>query len=303
MLCHTNILVTIGITVYNEGEYILEAWDSVLNQSDDRWVAIMVLDGGADQKTKIYFDLIQHPKLTKFSFLENQGPYVARTKAIELTQTKWYCHLDGDDLLPNNMVHDITRVIIENPNSVYILGRSIYFNRKYFITRNHKGLKDPRLAYTLPFCGTAPIKCELFNKLGGYNKDLYSGGADRDFWISVFESNEEGVCINKIIYERRIRENSFGYKRSNKRHLVAQILVDGHPEYFSDINRENICLSKGFEQSARFHRKIGKRKKAMELAQVAIDYGSKNESLTNIIYEGNMSIGRYILRRIGRFIK
>jgi len=150
-------------------------------------------------------------------------------------------------------------------------------------------------------CGT--IKCELFNKLGGYNKDLYSGGADRDFWISVFESNEEGVCINKIIYERRIRENSFGYKRSNKRHLVAQILVDGHPEYFSDINRENICLSKGFEQSARFHRKIGKRKKAMELAQVAIDYGSKNESLTNIIYEGNMSIGRYILRRIGRFIK
>ena len=119
----------------------------------------------------------------------------------------------------------------------------------------------------------------------------------------MLESNEEGVCINKIVYERRIRINSLGYKRSNKRHIVAQIIVNGHPEYFSDINRKKICLSVGFEQVSKFYKKIGKRKKAMKFAQIAIDYGSKKESLANIIYEGNMSIGRYFLRRVGRFIR
>ncbi len=42
--------VQIGITVYNEGSYLKEAWDTVVNQTDNRWNAIMVMDGGADKK-------------------------------------------------------------------------------------------------------------------------------------------------------------------------------------------------------------------------------------------------------------
>ena len=240
--------LTIGITAYNEGQYLLEAWDSIINQTTNNWEAIMILDGGSDIKTKKVFDDISHPSLRKIKLGENNGPYHCRTLAINNTNTEWYCHLDADDLLPQNMVKNIHVIIDKYPNIQYIIGRCLYFDNKNYHIKLHKGLTDPRLAYTLPFCGTAPIKCELFSKLGGYNKDLFRGGADRDFWISVLESNEEGVCINKIVYERRIRKNSLGYKRSNKRHIVAQIIVNGHPEYFSDINREKICLSFGFEQ-------------------------------------------------------
>ena len=50
--------ITIGITAYNEGDYLLEAWDSVLNQIDNRWEAVLVLDGGADSNTCHIFDNI-----------------------------------------------------------------------------------------------------------------------------------------------------------------------------------------------------------------------------------------------------
>ena len=48
--------ITIGITAYNEGEYLLEAWNSVLKQTDHSWKAIMVLDGGADVRTQRIFN-------------------------------------------------------------------------------------------------------------------------------------------------------------------------------------------------------------------------------------------------------
>ena len=48
----SNQSITIGITAYNEGEYLQEAWDSVINQTRTDWAAIMILDGDSDEKTE-----------------------------------------------------------------------------------------------------------------------------------------------------------------------------------------------------------------------------------------------------------
>ena len=37
-----DILITIGITCYREGDLLRECWESVLAQTDDRWVAMFV---------------------------------------------------------------------------------------------------------------------------------------------------------------------------------------------------------------------------------------------------------------------
>jgi len=202
--------VQIGITVYNEGSYLKEAWDTVVNQTDNRWNAIMVMDGGADKKTQKIFDSISHPSLKKIKLTKNYGPYHTRTIAIENTSMDWYCHLDADDLLPINMVKNIHQTIEKYPDIKYIIGHYLYFDKQKFQLKTHNGASDERLAYTLPFCGVAPIKKELFNKFGGYCKDLYRGGADWDFWVSVVESKAKGIYVDNILYERRVRNNSVG---------------------------------------------------------------------------------------------
>ena len=46
-------LITIGITAFNEKDFLLDAWNSVVNQTDNRWEAIMILDGSAEGKTPV----------------------------------------------------------------------------------------------------------------------------------------------------------------------------------------------------------------------------------------------------------
>ena len=38
----SDTLITIGITCYREGDWLRECWESVLAQTDDRWVAVPI---------------------------------------------------------------------------------------------------------------------------------------------------------------------------------------------------------------------------------------------------------------------
>ena len=54
--------------------------------------------------------------LAKIKLDDNhQGPYHARSLAINKANFEWYCHLDADDLLPQNMVKNIHVIIDKYP--------------------------------------------------------------------------------------------------------------------------------------------------------------------------------------------
>ena len=251
--------ITIGITAYNEGQYLLEAWDSIINQTTNNWEAIMILDGGSDIKTEKVFDDISHPYLRKIKLGENNGPYHCRTLAINNTNTEWYCHLDGDDRLPLNTIEKVIDAISINPKIEYIWGKSLYFNKNNFYVRDNKVIEEKKMAYTLPITGTSPINLDLFNKIGGYNKNLYSGGADWDFWIGVVESGAMGFYLDEILYERRLRTGSVGDSWVNRRHEVAKIIIENHSDFFSNQKLLSSCLSKSYEFAAREFRNNEKR--------------------------------------------
>ena len=46
--------ITIGITSFNEGDYLFEAWNSVIEQMDNGWEAVMILDGKKKYEQCIY---------------------------------------------------------------------------------------------------------------------------------------------------------------------------------------------------------------------------------------------------------
>ena len=121
-------LISIGITCFREGEWLKECWQSVLAQTDSRWEAIMILDGGADEATRKIFEGISHPNLRKFDLQKNSGPYLCRTLAILNSKTEWYAHLDGDDLLPTEAVALIIEAIKGSPHAEFVFGNALYFD-------------------------------------------------------------------------------------------------------------------------------------------------------------------------------
>ena len=295
-------LITIGITAFNEKDFLLDAWNSVVNQTDNRWEAIMILDGSAEGKTQRIFDSISHSSLKKIKLEKNNGPYFTRTLAIKNAVTDWYCHLDADDRFSIDTVKHINETINEFPDIEFIIGDSIYFDDLNFQVKSHHGILDNRLAYTLPFNGQSPIKKELFNKIGGYDKNFFRGGADWDFWLNIADSDYKGKRINQIIYERRYRQNNVGSSWIKKRPENAMKIINKHPKFFKDHDRRNLCLGKSYELAAREYKRIGNRSKASFLAEKAIEFGNHKQNLKNIIHEGKMSPLRYFMRRFGRII-
>ena len=202
-------LITIGITAFNEKGFLLEAWNSVLNQTDNNWEAVMILDGGAGRETQNIFDNISHNSLRKIKLDKNRGPYFTRTLAIENTKTDWYFHLDADDCLPKHSIDKISQTVLKYPRLEYIRGKSLYFDDNLFYLRENKNFDEEKLLYTLPLTGTSPITINLFNKVGGYCKGLYNGGADWDFWIRVLSKGYSGKFLDTSMqnYEEMINLN------------------------------------------------------------------------------------------------
>jgi len=294
-------IITIGITVFNEGELLSEAWNSVLNQTTDNWETVMVLDGGGDKKTRKVFDSIQHPNLTKFSFCDNQGTYTCRTKAIELTETEWYFHLDADDLLPQNAIELIINTININPNVEFIAGACKHFdlgdNNIVFPSLDIENLSISPL-----FFAQAPIKKHLFDKIGGYYIPDHFLHSDWDFWLSVYELGIEGYYIDDILYHRRRRMNSLTDQYINELPKALEYILARHPKYFNSDLRINKAKYNVYHNNARYYKSIGKRTLAKKYADICLKYGPISSSITAINEEMKMSRLRYLVRRIGKIL-
>ena len=228
-------LVTIGITAYREGDLLYRAWNSVLNQSLKDWKAVLILDGGADETTVQVFNSINHINLKKVRFDENQGPYLGRTKAIELTDTDWFYFLDGDDTLPvdgvENLIKEIDRRDVD-----------FYYGDVRFIQQDLTEiiLKRPDFdLYSILVKGDTPavvaFKRSLFFQLKGYDKHLLRGKADFDFLLKIIDSKSRGLYYNGIVYNYHMRQDSISFSKYTTPYGFKHFVIfKNHPQIFNE---------------------------------------------------------------------
>ena len=294
--------ITIGITAFNEGPHLENALKSVLNQNCKDWEGVLILDGGYNKGTKLFFDKFNHHKFKKYNFPKNQGPALTRAKAIELCDTDWYYHLDGDDLLPEDSIKLIVKAINDNPKAQYIFGNCEHFSKNNSSIR--KPIKDiEKLCFGPLFNATAPIKKDLFYDLGGYDSnENVQIHFDWDFWITVFEKKNIGFQINKTLYKRRNRLNNYGNLKIHEAQASIEYLINKHSKYFFNKIRRDKARYNVFEKLARHYKAQGKRNLAYHFAKKAIKIGTLHEGLINIFKENEMSFLRYKLRRLSRYV-
>ena len=294
-------LITIGVTAFNEGKLLRDAWNSVLNQSSENWEAVMVLDGGGNQKTRMYFDSIQHSRMKKFSYNFNQGTYRCRSKAIELAETEWYFQLDADDLLPSNAIELVVDIIHNDPKAEFVAGACEYFSLGSNQIR-HPQTNPEMLALSPLFVAAAPIRKKLYKKIGGYYIPNHFLHSDWDFWLSVFEKNINGHVTNDIIYKRRRRNNSVSLQNLSDLDKGLELIISRHPVFFNSEDRKCNARYNLYEKIARNYRAIGNRRNAAKYAREALKYGDSIPAFETIFQEEKMSTLRYVLRRLGRFV-
>jgi len=242
-MCETKI--TIGITCYREGDLLRECWGSVLAQTGDRWEAVIVMDGGADEETREVFESIEHPRLRKFAFEVNQGMVPVRNKAVELANTAFSLYLDGDDLIPPNSVAALNRAVEAHPSAAYVFGDVFYYPSGPLKT-NIRAVSSAADSFQTGAGGWGLYNVDVWRRLGGFVAISPRGGYgyDTDFKAAVAEAGLMMVHCGETYYYYRV--GRVGNMSSGMGRIaldVALSIAQRHPKLFSDKRAKRAFLT------------------------------------------------------------
>lgn len=270
-MSNRNPVITIGITAWREGEALRECWDSVLAQTDDRWTAVLVLDGDADEATRRVFDQLSDQRLVKEASDINRGPYPNRNRAFELTRTPLHFYLDGDDQLPAEAVHHVLQVAAAHPDAGIIYGDYQQFGDRQDLLRWPMAPRPNDFVFGQPIPGACVYRRDVWQHLGGFAAELARGNADYDFHLGACERDVISVHCGKVFYHyRRTARGSVSTQYARRIHETHAIMVERHPRFFADRRRRDRFLGLGHLQTAVALWNAGQGDEAKKHAELAL---------------------------------
>jgi len=297
-------LITIGITSYREGDWLRACWSSVVGQTDERWRAVLVLDGGADAATRAVFDSLDDPRLSKHALADNGGPYPARNRAFALTETPYHFYLDGDDQLLPDSVAIVLEQFAAHPEASFVYGDYQLFGARDEVQRWNPAPTWDDFVPSQPIPGPCAYKRALWEELGGYPQELARGNGDYDLLIGALERGHTGRHAGRIFYRHRVghgRRVSGSYER--RYWETAETIVRRHPVFFADRQRALGFLAVGYRRSLEAELADGHPLRAAALARRGVERGlwrdraSAGEVLSAAV-RGAARMGRDRLDRI-----
>jgi glycosyltransferase involved in cell wall biosynthesis len=248
--------VSVIIPTYNCGEYIVEAIDSILNQTYKNYEIIVVDDGSTDE-TKKRLEKYNNKEIT-YIYQENKGISVARNRGIKASTGELIAFLDADDMwLPEKLERQIN--IFKNFPQTGLLGCGYYRIDKTGerIEESSAGnyadkeslLNDLMVRNVIAGSGSGVlIKKECLDRVGLFDESFRSI-EDRDMWfriVKIYESrfvNEHLVIIRTRNHSlsKNVKMMKCNQKKFIQKHLKRESLARKNKSYsyvYLDAARE-----------------------------------------------------------------
>lgn len=113
-------LISIILPVYNAGQYVATAIQSVLDQTYPEWELIIINDGSTDDSQKVCenFDDERITVLTQ----DNKGVSAARNAGLRQMKGGYFCFLDADDALTPNSIDSRVSLFLSDPELMFVDG-------------------------------------------------------------------------------------------------------------------------------------------------------------------------------------
>ena len=242
----TNPTVSVLMPVYNGERYLVDAIESILNQTYEDFEFLIANDCSTDNSIEIirsYHDkrirLIQNEK--------NLGQVVTMNKGIELAKGKYIARLDQDDLAHKRRIKNQVTFLNSNQD-IAVVGSHI----KY-IDKNNNYLGELRwpvgfesnLLYILT--GNNPVGHTgvMYRKnviVGiGYYRQEYKTSEDTDLWFRIYKSGYSCDNIPRILTycRKHSKQSSLKFKElQHKNHNSAFY------DFYTGLVKKEICYYK-----------------------------------------------------------
>jgi len=204
-------ILSVIITAFNEGDFLVEAVRSVQRQTFTAWEIILVDDGSTGRTQEVAASLVDEPGIRVIRQV-NQGASVARNTGLKHARGKYVGFLDGDDCWYPDKAASQIDILETHPAVDLTFAWWRYVDEQGNDTgRRGKPDKTPILLEDLMkrnFLGTtsnAIGRKEAFFEAGLFDPDLRAA-IDMEFYIRVGRLREGNIkCIPRILLDYRVR--------------------------------------------------------------------------------------------------
>lgn len=268
-----NIISAI-IPCYNSEDYIVEAIESVLNQTFLPYIKeIIVIDDGSEDSTRQVVNRYTDKNFVEYFYQDNQGPAAARNKGIEKADGEYVAFLDSDDIWTDNKIEEDVKYLRTNPKCKLVFSnvivvdkdlKKIYKNNNDIPNGKKEAIKELYLGNINMNTPTIVAQKEAVTDIEGFCEDM-PHREDHYFLMQMVEKFEVGF-ISKHNVLRRVREGSLSYQQNNELEEPLIRLKNYRPflekcinEYPYLKNFEGIVMSQLYLEVAIRYLKKGKR--------------------------------------------
>lgn len=209
-------IFSVVICTYNDGEYLSQAIESVMDQTVRDWELIIVDDGSRDNTAEILSTWKTNPKIQFISLPHNKGKAVCLNIALEVIRGTWLVELDADDWLAKSALELLNRLI--EPETVayygnYAVWREHFRSKELTFTKVVKGMPAfNAIRYLENAYPLAPriYRADALRKIDGWHtNDIYQSRLYEDVYILCALSKQGKVeHLDELLYHRRLRSGS-----------------------------------------------------------------------------------------------
>jgi glycosyltransferase involved in cell wall biosynthesis len=208
--------VTVVITCFNYGGYLVEAVESALGQKGGAPHVIVVDDGSTESTT---LDVLGRlPSEVEVVRQENRGVGAARNAGIARVETPFALVLDADDRLCSDALDVLRPPLERDPKIGFTYGRMRFFGDLDGVLRFPP--YDPYvLLYRHTIGLSALVRREVFEDTDGFDEELPQF-EDWELWLDALEHGWRGSQVDAVTVEYRRHARS-KFRQDRRRHRSA----------------------------------------------------------------------------------
>lgn len=211
-------LISIVIPSYNHGTFLVEALQSLADQTYQNWECIVVDDGSTDNTQLIVQELIEYYSSRSIQVLkqENSGVVQARRNGIQKSRGEYILFLDSDDKIHPQFLEDASLLL-----SIYSDVGFVYTNLEYFGAKvglvNYGTFNLTEFLENNQATISSLFRRQAYEEAGGFKDEMEEGLEDWELWVSMCDRGWIGYHLDRTyLYYRQ------HYQGSRLQNLLAR---------------------------------------------------------------------------------
>jgi len=120
-------LISVILTCYNQGGFLEQSVQSLLDQDYQAWECFLINDGSTDESDRIAIQLCDLDDRFTYLFQENKGVSASRNKGLELANGDFIQFLDADDFIHPKKFSTQIEFIKTQSSQALVFGSSRFF--------------------------------------------------------------------------------------------------------------------------------------------------------------------------------